>query len=261
MSLKLCPPRPAAMEIERGAVAAALAQTKAAVVLFSAPAGYGKSTAMGQWLRALRSQGVPVAWLTVDANDNDPGRFGLHLYASLASLLPDSSTVRNTRVEGTAGGHAYRLLDVLAATETPFVVFVDEAEHLDSAEVLATLAYVIEALGPHQRIVIGSRTRPNLPLGRLRARGLLLEVDEALLRFSMDETRNYLMARPQMSLSDADVQQLQRRTDGWPAALQLATALGGSTGIGAVLGSAGDFSRDLAAYLAEDVLARLPVEQ
>jgi LuxR family maltose regulon positive regulatory protein len=249
------------MEIERNAVASVLARTSASVVLFNAPAGYGKSTAMGQWLRALRAQGLPVAWLTADANDNDPGRFAFHLQTALAPLLPDASAATGGEVEAATGSHAYQLLDTLAVTETPFALFVDDAEHLHNPEVLATLGHVIDALGPGQRMVIGSRARPALPLARLRARGQLLELDQLTLRFSVGETHDYLRVRPQAALSDADVARLQQRTDGWPAALQLATALGSSAGIDAVLATSSDFSRDLAAWLVEDVLARLPDEQ
>lgn len=265
LSLKLFPPRPAAAEIERGAVASVLAHTDASLVLVCAPAGYGKSTAMAQWLRALQAQRVPAAWLTVDVNDNDPGRFSFHLHSALAAVLPQATVGElpgaSAGMQAAIGSHAYQLLDALAQVDTPFVLFVDEAEHLDNAEVLSTLSDVVETLGPGQRVVIGSRTQPPLALGRLRARGLLLEVDQYMLRFSIEETRKYLEARPQPQLTETDLAKLQQRTDGWPAALQLATALSGSAGIDAVLRGPGEFSRSLAAYLVEDVLARLPANQ
>ncbi|MDM0048856.1 LuxR C-terminal-related transcriptional regulator [Variovorax sp. J22R115] len=265
LSLKLCAPRPALREIERSAIAAVLAQTTANVVLISAPAGYGKSTAMAQWLRALRAQDIPVAWLTVDVEDNDPGRFVFHLQSALARVLAESSQTQElaqrVEPETTAGSHAYQLLEALAQIESGFALFVDDLEHIDSAEVLATLGRVIDTLGSNQRIVLGSRTKPPLPLGRLRARGMLLEVDQNALRFSVDETRDYLDSRLPSALDEADLARLQQRTDGWPAALQLATALSGSSGIDAVLRNKGDFSRDMATYLVEDVLARLPARQ
>ena len=73
LPLKLCPPRPTSREVERASIAALLKQSETNVVLVSAPAGFGKSTVMGQWLRSARTRAVPVGWLTVDAADNDPG--------------------------------------------------------------------------------------------------------------------------------------------------------------------------------------------
>ncbi len=264
LPLKLCPPRPTPREVERSSISVLLRQTSANLVLISAPAGYGKSTVMGQWLRPLRARGTPVGWLTVDPTDNDPGRFAFHLQAALAALLgtPRDEHPQAGYAEPSGGRQAHRLLDALATVETPFVLFIDEAEHIDSAEVIATLGHVIDMLGPGQCVVIGTRTQPALALGRLRAQGRLLEIDRERLRFTLDETRHYFETRLASALADADLASLQQRTDGWPAALQLASAaLNGAIGIDALLRERGAFTRDMTQYLVEDVLSRLPATQ
>lgn len=263
--LKLCAPRPVPHEIERNAVAALLAQSAASVVLVTAPAGYGKSTAMGQCHRALHEQGIPVAWLTVDQDDNDPGRFVSHLQSALApvfsKLLPARALVEGDHADAAAGSRAYQLLNELAAVQTGFVLFVDDVERLDNLEVLHTFVRVIDTLGPDQRVVIGSRSMPTLALGRLRAQGALLEIDRKALRFSMEDMRDYLAARLTSPIDEPDLAMLQTQTDGWPVALQLAGSLIGSAGVDAALRGTGEFSRAMASYLSEDVLARLPSHQ
>lgn len=212
-----------------------------------------------------------MAWLTVDQDDNDPGRFVFHLQSALApvfSKLPPKRALADGAdggdggdADSAAGSRAYQLLNELAAVQTGFVLFVDDVERLDNPEVLHTFVRVIDTLGPDQRVVIGSRSMPALALGRLRARGALLEIDRKALRFSMDDTRDYLAARPTSRIDEPDLAMLQTQTDGWPVALQLAAPLIGSSGVNAALRSTGEFSRAMASYLVEDVLARLPSRQ
>lgn len=208
---------------------------------------------MGQCHRALQSQGTPVAWLTVDQDDNDPERFVFDLQSALAPVFSKPPP-------GEAGGRAHRLLDELAAFQGGFVLLVDDLERLDSPEVLQTFARVIDALGPNQRVVIGSRSMPSLALGRLRAQGALLEIDRKSLRFSMEDLRDYLAARLAARVDEANLTLLQSQTDGWPVAVQLAASLIGPAGADAALRTP-DFSRAMASYLAEDVLARLPAHE
>jgi len=261
--LKLAPPADTAPSVERSAIAATWAASHAAVTLVSAPAGFGKTTTMRQLLGAARRDGLPVAWLNVDSADNDLGRITPYLWAALRSALPPLGEMPSGEPwidasRGLAGGSARQLLDVLSRVDTPFVLFVDEFELLKDGGVLSVFSELAFSLAPGQRLVLGSRHKPALPLGRLRVQQRLLEIDAAMLRFSAGEVRDYITGCRGISMADADLGELQVRTEGWPAALQLAaSALAGRTDSRSWLQQLSGASGNLAEYLAEDVLSGL----
>lgn len=217
------------------------------LVLLCAPAGFGKTTAMLQIEARLTSQGVETAWLTLDAADNDATRFLRALDAAIGSL---GSKARDD------GAPRYGALETLYSRSGPFAVFLDNFEVIHDAAALALLRATIERLPTGGRLVIGSRTLPELGLARLRAHGHLLEVDSDMMRFRLDETEQYFRLRRLPDLTFDAVARLQEKTEGWITALWLAsTALeregSGSDFVERFSGS----NRSIADYLAEDVLA------
>ena len=263
--LKLAPSTPALQAIVREQVGALIVDSKASLTLVTAPAGFGKTMSMSQVYRAMKQEQNPVAWLTLDAADNDLGRIGMYISAALHSILPqqvtDVSELKETPGDfSTSNARIYRLLDEIAQIGAPFALFLDECEHLTNPEVLAFIDSLLASLDSGQRLVVGSRRTPNLHLGRLRVQGRLVELDIDTLRFSENETRRFVQARMQIDIADNALQALHSQTEGWPAALQLATMStllvksGMSTPPRQLMGSIAD-------YLAEDVLARLPPEQ
>ena len=261
--LKLAPPADMGNSVDRSIITGTWTRSHAAVTLLCAPAGFGKTTAMRQLLSAARQQGLPAAWLNVDSADNDLGRLAFYLWAALRSALPSlaNSSPSDPWIDasrGLAGGSARQLLDVLSRTDTPFVLFVDEFEQVKDSGVLAVFSELAFSLAPGQRLVLGSRQKPGLPLGRLRVQQRLLEIDAAMLRFNASEARDYMTGCRGIGMADADLGELQARTEGWPAALQLAaSALAGRADSRAWLQQLSGASGNLAEYLAEDVLSRL----
>lgn len=230
--------------VERGAAAK--------LVLVRAPAGFGKTTALRQIHEQLQARGIATAWITLDAADNDVPRFLSCLAEAVARLqIADDGQTR-----GDADAVA-----LLEREGPPFALFLDEFEVLQSPAVLALLREIVARLPRNGRLVVGSRHLPDLDLGRLRVRGQLMEIDVEALRFSVEETRDFLKARGLPALSHDVLETLHARTEGWVAALMLAAItlerhddpanfvhrLSGGSGV-------------IAEYLAEDVLGRQPPE-
>jgi len=252
---KLNPPPRSDDELDRGPLCErVLAHGGARVVLVHAPAGFGKTTVMRQLRERLRQAGQPCAWLTVDDADNDVGRFLSFLSAALGDI-----GISPALQAGDAAGVALGIIDRIAAHEQPFVLFLDELEVIHHPAVFSLIAQVMEQLPPGARLVLGSRQLPGIGLGRLRARGQLLEIEPAQLRFSKAEAAQFLVQRRGLSLMPDAVGQLHERTEGWPAALWLASlALAQREDSAAFIAGFSGSHAAIAQYLAEDVLARQP---
>jgi LuxR family maltose regulon positive regulatory protein len=222
---KLTPPSLSPSQILRGELRERLNQASAAkVVLIQAPAGFGKTTLMLQALSALQIANIPAGWLTVDSADNDVGRFLGFLDAAFDRLVSSDSAAGGEHGSDVATGIvALDLIERIACTPAPFVLFLDDVESIQSAAALAVLRQVIENLPTGGRIIIGSRTMPDIGAPRLLARGQLLIVDPAQLRFSVAETGDYLRDKRGLKLPNNDIARLQGVTEGWPVALWLAS--------------------------------------
>lgn len=255
---KVTPPVTSRFEVPRQAILerAGYADTKRAV-LVHAPAGFGKTTFMTQLLNRYRQQGVATVWLTLDGGDNDVSRFLNGFSNAVASLRKDEtpqdlSQLRNADLVSW-------ILEQIAECPTPVAIFFDDFEAIRNPVVLGLVARGIEAI-PHKAcLVIGSRTLPDIGLARLRARGNLAEIDAAGLRFSAEETQDFLIQRRGVGLSAPQAERLQCSTEGWVTALWLASlALENHGDTDAFLNSFSGSNAAIAAYLAEDVLAALP---
>ncbi len=224
----------------------------ARLVLVRAPAGFGKTTALRQIHEQLQARGVATAWITLDAADNDVPRF-LSCLAEAVVRLQITDERRHERDTD--------VVALLAREGSPFALFMDEFEVLQSPAVLALLREIVARLPHNGRLVIGSRTLPELDLGRLRVRGQLVEIDTEALRFSVEETRDFLQVRGLPALPHDVLATLQARTEGWVAALLLAAMAlerheDPARFVHRLSGSGGA----IAEYLTEDVLGRQPPE-
>jgi ATP/maltotriose-dependent transcriptional regulator MalT len=249
LTTKLTPPAAAPHQLTRHP-AGLDAPTAARVVLVRAPAGFGKSTAMMQCHRALEARGQTVAWLTLDALDNDLSRF-LHYLGEMMVQAGIASAPPRSPVEA---------VDAIAAHPSAFTFFMDELDTLRDVGVLGLLRELIERLPRGGQLVVGCRGWPDLGLGRLRARGQLVEVGPAQLRFSLEETRAFLRNRD-AQLPEHALVTLHNRCEGWATGLWLASlALQRRRDTVALAESFSGSDQALAEYLAEDVLAHEPPE-
>ncbi len=230
------------------------------LTLVSAPAGFGKTTLVGEWLAALPR---PAAWLSLDEGDSDPTRFLACLVAALQTIAADigegalgalqSSQPPPTEAILTA------LLNEIAAVEDDFVLILDDYHVVDSKPVDDALAFLIEHMPQQVHLVVATREDPNLPLARLRARGQMTELRAADLRFTSSEAAEFLKGVMGLDLSAEDIAALETRTEGWIAGLQLAAlSMRGREDVsGFIRAFAGD-NRYIVDYLLEEVLQRQP---
>jgi LuxR family maltose regulon positive regulatory protein len=230
------------------------------LTLIAAPAGFGKTSLLSEWLVAC---GRPVAWLALDQDDHDCTRFLTYLVAALQTITPavGQSVLEMLQspqpppVEWTLT----TLLNDITATPNHFIVVLDDYHMVDAKPVDVALTFLVEHLPPQMHLVIATREDPDLPLARLRARGQLTELRAADLRFTLSETAEFLNQGMGLSLTVEDVAALEARTEGWIAGLQLAAlSMQGQQDMpGFVRAFAGDH-RYILDYLVEEVLQRQP---
>lgn len=238
----------------------------AKLTLVSAPAGFGKTTVLAQWLAESRQVpgGPAVAWVSLDEHDDEPGRFWSYVVAALAGisdavhadslpLLPGPSAASEAAMAS--------LLNALGELPVDVVLVLDDYHAVTAHEIHDTVGYLLDHLPSQVHLVLSSRSDPPLPLSRLRARGDLVEVRSADLRFTRDEAAQYLTGSMGLDLAAAEVTLLAERTEGWAAALQLAglSLRDRDDTSEAVAGFAGD-DRFIVDFLAEEVLTRLPAD-
>jgi len=236
------------------------------LMLVSAPAGFGKTTLLTEWLAAGPAAPADerlVAWLSLDRGDNDPVSFWTYVIAALRTAAPGVGegalallqAPRSPPIETVLTA----LLNDLGATAGDIVLMLDDYHVIDARDVQDGMAFLLDHLPPHLHVVIAGRADPALPLARLRGRGELVEIRAAELRFTPDEAAAYLNEMMGLQLTARDVAALEGRTEGWIAALQLAalSMQGRDDVAGFIAGFAGD-DRYVVDYLAEEVLARQP---
>jgi len=249
-------PQPTGQEIVRTELCERIFAAGAArLVLLRAPAGFGKTTAMLQVYEHFRQTGLPVAWLTLDRSDNDLARFLVALSTALGRLIPGLGA--GAEVSGGPDALAFAMIDRVSAHPAPFALFLDDFEALQNPAAIGIVTELIEQLPRGAQLIVGARGVPDLGLGRLRTRGRLLEVEPAQLRFSEAEVDAFLRQSRGLSLSSDDVRRLHRSTEGWAAALGLASiSLENRDDPARFIAGFSGSNAAVVAYLVEDVLAR-----
>jgi LuxR family maltose regulon positive regulatory protein len=232
------------------------------LTLVSAPAGFGKSTLLAEWLGVAQADGSVTAWLSLDSGDNDPVGFWTHVIAALRTVAPTLGAKALALLESPDRSIAAvlaPLLNELNALPHDLVLVLDDYDTIDSPEIQVGMAFLLERLPPQVHLVIATRADPALPLARLRARGELIEIRAADLRFTPDEASAFLNGGMALGLTAQDVAVLEGRTEGWIAAIQLAgLSMQGRDDIaGFIARFAGD-DRYIVDYLVEEVLHRQP---
>jgi LuxR family maltose regulon positive regulatory protein len=247
------------------------------LTLISAPAGYGKSTLLGDWAWQLPH---PVAWLSLDKRDNDEQRFWTYLFNALQTIAPGIgeaalAAVQSARpppIETTLTGW----INEITSLSAPLILVLDDYHLIDDRPVHDGLAYLLEHGPPNLHLVIATRSDPPLSLSRLRGNRQLHELRTDDLRFTTAEAAQFLNQVMGLALSAADIAALESRTEGWIVGLQMAAlALQGLVqqgqevpGLAAQMSTTGRTARFIASftgsqrfildYLTDEVLEQQP---
>lgn len=199
------------------------------LTLISAPAGYGKTTLLSQWLSGSH---YPVAWLSLDENDNDATRFLTYVIAALQRTMPDvgagildslqSASVASPGTRPAMDLALTNLLNELEAIRDPLLLVFDDYHLIENTAVHELVSFLLDNQPPQLHLVVVSRADPPLPIARLRVQGRLTEVHASDLSFVPDEAGGFLNDAMGLDLTTEQVTALVKRTEGWIAGLQLA---------------------------------------
>jgi LuxR family maltose regulon positive regulatory protein len=239
---------------------------KGPLTLISAPAGFGKSTLLSEWIQASRRR---VAWVSLDAGDDEPVRFLCYTVAALQRLHPGLGTAALAAIS--ALRHAQTpppelvesvltgLVNEIDALGEDLVLVLDDYHLLENPAVHQAVQFLLDRLPANLHLVLSTRVDPPLPLPRLRARGQLTELRAQDLRFTSREAADFLNEAMGLALSPADVEALEERTEGWAVGLQMAAlSLQGRQDVSGFIEHFTGSHRFVLDYLSEEVLSRQP---
>lgn len=232
------------------------------LTLVSAPAGYGKSTFVSQW---LRQQPHPFAWLSLEPADDQPGRFFTCFVTALRHL--DNTFAADLLATLQAGQVppldtlVTALVNEILTWQSQRILVLDDFHHIQDPAILDVLVALLSQQLPNLHLTLVTREDPPLPLARWRARGQLTELRVADLRFSEAETNQFLQRAAGLALSVEEVAILTERTEGWPAGLQLASvSLQGHENPRVFVQNLSGAHRFILDYLTEEALKTQPAE-
>jgi len=239
------------------------------LTIVSAPAGYGKTTVICDWLHTRADGHSPLraAWLSLDRADNDLTRFLIYLIAALQGVDERIGVdVQAALAESQAPpveNLVTRLVNEIAAAGMRegrmFVLVLDDYHLVTAQTVHEALAFLLEHLPEAIHLLIAGRSDPPLPISRLRVQGEITEIRTPELRFTRAETATFFNDLMSLSLSSEDIAALEARTEGWVASLQLAAmSLRGRRDKGEFVAAFSGSHRYVIDYLVDEVLSRQP---
>jgi LuxR family maltose regulon positive regulatory protein len=241
------------------------------LTLISAPAGFGKTTLVSEWVHRRGEVTSPlpapiaVAWLSLDKGDNDPIRFLSYLVAALETVAANIGEGVLDMLHASAPqpppseAVLTSLINEVAAIPDRVILILDDYHTIESSPVDDALSFLLEHLPPWMHVAIATREDPHLPLARLRGRGQMTELRATDLRFSSSEAAAFLNQLMGLDLSGEDITALETRTEGWVAGLQLAAiSMQGHKDTTGLIKAFSDSHRFVLDYLVEEVLEMQP---
>ncbi|MGX6508712.1 protein kinase domain-containing protein [Rhodococcus sp. SJ-2] len=240
-------------------------QHRRRLVVVHAPPGFGKTMFAIEWRYQLDDQGVAVAWLNVDHDDNNVVWFLAHLIEAIRQVRPTLAQELGQALDE-HGDDAERyvltsLIDEIHTAAERLVVIIDDWHRVTDPATIAALAFLLDNGCHHLQVMVVGRTRAGLPVSRMRVLDELVEIDHRMLTFDIDETKKFLGRHLDTELDDATVADLVAATEGWPAALQLASvSLQGHDDPAHLVAHLSGRHRGIGQFLTENVLTSLDDE-
>lgn len=231
------------------------------LLVVSAPAGFGKSTVLGQWIGTLRERGTPFGWLALDQGDDEIGRFLTYLVAALRRADPDLARSVPALLESSpilpVDSVLTTIVNDLSPRTQPLFLILDDCHFLTAPEIGRFLESLLAYAPACLHLIVATRGPVPFQLANIRVKGQLIKLDDTHLRFSLEETESFLNQTQVLDLPMADIVTLQHRTEGWAAGLQLASlSLEQRQERAEFIRHFSGSHRDVAEFLAHDVLAR-----
>ncbi|HEX6861757.1 MAG TPA: LuxR C-terminal-related transcriptional regulator [Thermoanaerobaculia bacterium] len=262
LATKLYIPAPRPNRVPRPRLTGRLeAGVQGALTLISAPAGFGKSTLLSDW---IHESGRRVAWVSLDEGDSDPVRFLCYAVTALSDVRPGLgedalAALREARsaepevLEPILTG----LLNEIHGLSRDLILVLDDYHVVDSPGIQEAVQFLLDRMPPQLHLVLSTRVDPPLHLSRLRARGQLTELRAKDLRFTSQEAADFLNQAMGLGLSAQDVEALEERTEGWAVGLQMAAlSLQGRRDVGGFIEQFTGSHRFVLDYLTDEVLSR-----
>ena len=232
------------------------------LTLISAPAGFGKTTLLSEWIHQSE---IPVAWVSLDKADSEPAPFFSYLIAALQTIEPNIGKAALTMLQSPQPppieSIITKLINEIIAIQKDIALVLDDYHLIENQQIHDSVEFLLEHLPPQMHLIIVTRADPPLSLARLRGRNQLSEFRASDLRFTSNETFEFLNNVTKLGLSSMDIDMLESRTEGWVAGLQLAAlSMQGSEDIPAFIKAFTGDDRHIVDYLTEEVL-KLQTEQ
>ncbi|MEM6435245.1 MAG: helix-turn-helix transcriptional regulator, partial [Cyanobacteria bacterium P01_D01_bin.115] len=231
------------------------------LTLVSAPAGFGKTTLLAEWVAAVPMRSV--AWVSLDQSDNDSAVFWTYLITALQNIQPHLGKQALSLVQSSQPPEIeailMTLLNELAVIKVDVALVLDDYHAIETQAIHDGIGFLLSHLPPNVHLIIASRTDPPLSLARLRSHGELTELRVSDLRFTPEEAATFLNEGMGLEISVGDVAALEQRTEGWIAGLQLAAlSLQGREDVSDFVAAFSGDDRYIVDYLLEEVLQRQP---
>ncbi|NLU61524.1 protein kinase [Rhodococcus sp. HNM0563] len=235
------------------------------LIVVHAPPGFGKTMFAIEWRYQLDDQGVSVAWLNVDHDDNNVVWFLAHLIEAVRQVRPTLAQELGQALDE-HGDDAERyvltsLIDEIHTAAERLVVIIDDWHRVTDPATIAALAFLLDNGCHHLQVMVVGRTRAGLPMSRMRVLDELVEIDHRMLTFDIDETKKFLARHIGTALDDDIIADLVAATEGWPAALQLASvSLHGHDDPAHLVAHLSGRHRGIGQFLTENVLSLIDEE-
>lgn len=226
------------------------------LTIVSAPAGYGKTSAVNVW---LEKSGIISAWVTLDETDNDPVVFWRYIFAALNNInkdiAPDASYAFFSRELLDSNIHLNIMIDRLSDAACDFIIVLDDFHYITDELILKNLSYLIRYLPPKMHIIIISRTEPDLKLDTHWIKGDLITLESNNLRFDQEEITEFYKARG-FHLSSEDIMKVECYTEGWAAALvAVAMSMEKAEDMDKVISGLTNRSKHIFRYLRDEIIS------
>ena len=231
------------------------------ITIVSAPAGFGKTTLIREWINQQR---VSTAWLTLDELDNDPIRFLLYFIKALQAIDPNFGEtlleiIQSPQTQVNKPLLTLLINEIASAISIEFIYVLDDYHLAESPGINEIISFILDNLPPSMHLVVSTRSAPSLPVALLRGRGELLEIRQGDLRLTTEEAADFLSHGRGLQFTPDQVAALTTRTEGWISGLQMAViSMQGHENVSEFIQSFTGSNRYIFDYLIEEILDRQP---